>query len=80
MQKKERLILKGTSVTQRAVVPPADLDNLFKKLVVPFFDEFPGFIPLDSSPDLQELFHWATAIVASYSFELGDEGLHVCFS
>jgi hypothetical protein len=78
VQEKEKAILKGTSVSQQAVEPPADLDKLFEELIRPFFNDFPEFIPPKSRYSLQDLFHWATAVVASYSFELGDEGLNVC--
>jgi hypothetical protein len=76
-------LLQGTSTLhcqhhEPFLDPPANLKVIFKQLVVPFFIECPGFEAPEVENELWDLFCWATGAVASYSFELGDDKLHVC--
>ena len=81
-QDAERQTLQGTSTLSGeleapSLDPPSQVGAMFAAIVEPFFDECPGFGAPTERAALRDLFHWATAAAASYSFELGDEGFHV---
>ena len=82
MQAQDRKLLEGTSTHQHETMapypdPPANVDEIFAKLIVPVFTEVPMLKGKLDKDALRQLFMWATGAVASYSFEVGDDGFHV---
>ena len=83
-QEKARELLAGTSTLsyehdEPHLDPPANVKHIFTELIVPVFEKRPEYKAPTDQEELWQLFAWATGAVASYSFELGDEGLHVRF-
>lgn len=77
-------MLRGTSTLHAETMqpfghPPAAVWDIFREVVEPWFSEAPGVqAPAGGEDALWNLYGWATAVVAAYSFELGDQRLQVC--
>eukprot|EP00892_Ulva_mutabilis_P007677 jgi/Ulvmu1/5281/UM022_0075.1 len=79
--KDNRRILRGTSTLHAETIqpyghPPAAVWDIFREVVEPWFTNTSGVQPPEGGEDaLWHLYSWATAIVAAYSFELGNDRL-----